>query len=606
MNRQDDAIGRELTFLYGPGGGGIEGELRALMGRHTGHGGDRGPSCAENRLDEGEAVLISYADSLLNPGEAPLRTLRRFLQTHAPGVVRTVHLLPFYPWTSDDGFSVVDDRAVDPAVGCWEDVAALREDVGLMFDVVLNHASVASRAFQGYLAGEAAYRDWFIDVNPTTDLSGVVRPRTSPLLTRFEGAHGPLHVWSTFSADQVDRNYANPRVLLNLVDITLGYLARGATILRLDAVTYLWKEIGTPCVHHPKTHAVMRLLRAVIDACYPQAVLLTETNVPHHENIRYFGSGYDEVSMVYNFALPPLVLHTFGSGDARDLATWASELRTPSQETTFLNFLASHDGIGVRPVEALLREEQVAAMVARVQAYGGLVSYRSAGRAQLPYELNISLFDALSDPAASEPQARAIDRFVAAHAIMLALAGVPAVYLHSLLGSRSDHANVAALGYPRAINRSKLDARVLAVELASLHGCRAQVLARLSALLRVRRREPAFHPQAPQRVLDLCPGAFALLRQGPAGAVVCVHDIRGEGLTIDHRALAALAGWSGPAHELLGGPALSPGGSVHLPGYGVAWWRGVTAERALESSAELRGSERTGGRPFSRNDRNGW
>jgi glucosylglycerate phosphorylase len=566
-----DAIARELTFLYGPSLGGIEGGLRALMRDH------RGPSRGAERLDEGEAVLISYADSLRAPGEAPLQTLRRFLRVHAPGVVRTVHLLPFYPWTSDDGFSVVDDRAVDPAVGTWEDVVALRQDVGLMFDVVLNHASVASRAFQGYLAGEAAYRDWFIDVDPETDLSAVVRPRTSPLLTPFEGAEGPLHVWSTFSADQVDRNYANPRVLLDLVDIVLGYLARGATILRLDAVTYLWKEIGTPCVHHPKTHAVMRLLRTVVDACYPQAVLLTETNVPHHENISYFGSGHDEVSMVYNFALPPLLLHTFGTGDARELSRWASELRTPSHETTFLNFLASHDGIGVRPVEALLREEQVAAMVARVQAHGGLVSYRSAGRAQLPYELNISLFDALSDPAANEPAARSVDRFVAAHAIMFALAGVPALYLHSLLGSRSDHANVAALGYPRAINRSKLDAAALAAELAQPDGRRAQVLARLSSLLRVRRRERAFHPQASQRVLDLGPGAFALVREDPEGAVVCVHDIGGEGLSVDHQALAALVGWSGSAHDLLGGPALTPGGRVRLPGYGLAWWRGAVA-----------------------------
>lgn len=571
------ALKQELTFLYGPERGGIEGELRALMERHGAPSAANGAGVASDRLDQGESVLISYADSLRAPDESPLRTLRRFLRQHAAGVVRTVHLLPFYPWTSDDGFSVVDDRAVDPAVGTWEDVAALREDVALMFDVVLNHASTASRAFQGFLADEPAYRDWFLAVDPATDLSAVVRPRTSPLLTPFVGARGPLHVWSTFSADQVDRNYANPRVLLDLVDIVLGYLARGATILRLDAVTYLWKEIGTPCVHHPKTHAVMRLLRSVVDACYPDAVLLTETNVPHHENISYFGSGHDEVSMVYNFALPPLVLHTFGTGDASDLSRWASDLRTPSNETTFLNFLASHDGVGVRPVEALLREEQVAAMVERVKAHGGLVSYRSAGGTQLPYELNISLFDALSDPSSGEPLERSIDRFVAAHGIMLALAGVPALYLHSLVGSRSDHANVEALGYPRAINRSKLDAAALSAELAAPTSRRAQVLARLSSLLRVRRREPAFHPQAPQRVLDLGPGAFALLRVGPEGAVVCVHDIGGKGVSVEHQSVAALAGWSGSAHDLLGGPALTPGGRVAVPAYGMAWWRGAVA-----------------------------
>ncbi|MFO7545351.1 MAG: alpha-amylase family glycosyl hydrolase, partial [Trueperaceae bacterium] len=477
--------------------------------------------------------------------------------------VNTVHLLPFYPSTSDDGFSVVDYLAVDPAVGDWSDVSSFGQDFSLMFDAVINHVSASSRWFQGFLAGEEPYVDYFLDVSPETDLSSVVRPRTLPLLTPVETVRGTRHVWTTFSADQVDLNYHTPEVLLDVVDVILAYVAHGAKILRLDAITYLWKEIGTACVHHPKTHRVIQLLRTIVDAVAPDVLLLTETNVPHVENVSYFGNGHDEAHMVYNFALPPLTLHTFASGDARPLRAWAASLDTPSEATTFFNFLASHDGIGVRPVERILAPEQVTALVERALRHGGRVSYRSeADVRQSPYELNIGYFDALSDPAADEPLERQVDRFVAAHAIAASLAGVTGVYVHSLLGSRWDRETAKRTGVNRAINRARFDLEALERELDDPASLRALVWQRLSNLLAVRRAEPAFHPQASQEVLPAPDGVFALRRGGRVTCLVNVTD-RPQVVEVGE----------GSGRDLLSGdtvPAEASGRHV-LPAYGVAW-----------------------------------
>jgi hypothetical protein len=171
---------------------------------------------------------------------------------------------------------------------------------------------------------------------------------------------------------------------------------------------------------------VIKLLRTVLEAATPGVVVVTETNVPHAENVAYFGDGRDEAQMVYNFALPPLTLHAIATGDARVLRDWAATgLRTPSDETAFFNFLASHDGIGVRPVEGILPRDQVGALAERVLARGGRVSRKTdVGGGESPYELNVSLFDALADPDA--PEDDGIRRLLAAHALMLACPACPA------------------------------------------------------------------------------------------------------------------------------------------------------------------------------------
>ena len=437
----------------------------------------------------------------------------------------------------------------------------------LMFDAVINHISRKSEWFRRFLAGDPAFARAFITVEPGVDLSQVVRPRALPLLTRVETAAGPRRVWTTFSEDQIDLNYADPQVLLRIVDVLLTYVAHGAEIIRLDAIAYLWKKIGTPCIHLEETHRVVKLFRAIFDAVAPGVMIITETNVPHEENIAYFGNGEDEAQLVYQFPLPPLVLHTFVHGDSRRLTAWAASLRPPSARTTFFNFLASHDGIGLRPVEGLLTSAEVEALVERTLRHGGYVSYKAnPDGSRSVYELNISYFDALSDPQGEEPLALQVARFVAAHAIILALQGLPALYVHSLFGSRSDRAAVERTGRRRAINRAKFRRDDLEAALADPASLRSQVYRALIRLLEVRRRHPAFHPGAEQRIHDWGKGFFVVERLAAEERIIAVVNVTAEGQRLN---LPLRGRWA----SLLDGTALTLPASTTLPPYGILWLR---------------------------------
>ncbi len=389
------------------------------------------PATPAAMWSERDVVLITYADQVRDAEGSPLQAQRRFLLDHAVNeVINCVHLLPFCPYSSDDGFSVIDYLAVDPAAGSWDDITQLGESFDLMFDLVLNHCSQHSRMFQGYLAGEKEFADFFIDQDPAVDLSGVVRPRSLPLLTPFESPSGTKHIWTTFSADQVDLNYANPAVLAAMLEVLVDYARRGARIIRLDAIAYLWKQVGTSCIHLPQTHAVVQLMRCVLDRAAPGTLVLTETNVPHEENISYFGSGTDEAHMVYQFSLPPLLLDAVHSGQTAVLKDWLSTLAPPSDLTTFFNFTASHDGIGVRPLEGIVPQQRVQRLADIVRDHGGLVNTRrNSDGSDSPYELNITYLDAIADRR-KVSAAEHSRRFLATQAIMLSMQGMPAVYFH--------------------------------------------------------------------------------------------------------------------------------------------------------------------------------
>jgi glucosylglycerate phosphorylase len=479
-------------------------------------------------LSEQDSVLITYADQLDEPNVFPLQTLIRFCEQYLSGLVNSIHILPFYPYSSDDGFSVIDYRAVNPVFGNWEHIFQLSRNFRLMFDAVINHASVQHEWFQAFLKDEPRYREYFVVVDGNPDLSHVVRPRALPLLTPFQTPSGPKRVWTTFSDDQVDLNFQNPDVLLEIIDTLLFYVAQGAQLIRLDAIAYLWKEIGTSCIHLPQTHRIIQLFRAVLDVLAPHVILITETNVPHVDNISYFGNGTDEAQMVYNFALPPLVLHAFHTGNSRVLSEWAAGLTLPSTQTTFFNFLASHDGIGINPARGILPDAEIDAVIQRVTEHGGLVSYKNdISGAQIPYELNINYFDALSNPHSEEPLSTQVDRFMSAQAIMLALVGVPGIYLHSLFGSRSWRAGVELTGRNRTINRQKFERAAFEQELRDESSLRHQVFQRYAQLLRARRASSAFHPHGNQELLKYGEAIFALLRFSPDGSehVLCLHNI---------------------------------------------------------------------------------
>jgi len=492
------------------------------------------PKAAKAGWSERDSLLITYADQVRQPPKPPLRALTDFCRSHLAGLISGVHMLPFYPSSSDDGFSVVDYRQVDPAYGSWSEILELGGEFRLMFDAVVNHVSSESAWFQSFLRQEAPYADFFLAPLAGADLSTVIRPRTSPLLTAFSTTSGERAVWTTFSADQIDLNYHNPPVLLEIIDLLLYYASQGASFLRLDAVAFLWKEPGTTCLHMPQTHQLVQLFRSVLDIAAPHVQLVTETNVPHQDNLGYFGDGRNEAQLVYNFALPPLVLDAFHQRTASTLTRWASSLATPSQETTFFNFLASHDGIGLNPARGLISAERIQALVERTLAHGGQVSSkRNPDGSRSPYELNINYFDALSDPQADEPLLVQIDRFMAAQAVMLSLAGLPGIYFHSLFGSRGWPEGVRQTGRPRTVNRQKLEHRTLEHELRTPGSRRALVFRRFVDLLRARQASPAFHPSAGQRVLDLGDAIFALVRTaaGVGDSVVCLHNLTDRRVT---------------------------------------------------------------------------
>lgn len=338
-------------------------------------------------FDNRTSVLITYGNTVRRPGEPGLCTLAEVLAKDVGAVVSDVHLLPLYPSTSDDGFAVVDHRRIDARLGDWEDVAALGATHGVILDFVANHVSASSPWFRAFLAGDPAYADFFVTRDPAFDASQVVRPRTTPLFHTYRRPDGsPVEVWTTFGPDQVDVNVANPEVLLALTDILLGYVARGARAVRLDAIGFLWKASGTRCIHLPQTHAIIKLWRVLLDGLAPGTCLLTETNVPHLENVAYFGNGSDEANLVYQFALPPLTLHSFVAGDASALTGWASAVGRVSGTATWFNFLASHDGIGMRASHGILDESQQEALVERTRAVGGRVSLAATADGSEVYE----------------------------------------------------------------------------------------------------------------------------------------------------------------------------------------------------------------------------
>ena len=561
-----------LTFLYGRKTGEMVcNQFREKLDRFSRDHPELSNASSVHPLSQSDTMLITYGDQVREPDRLPLKTLQEFFSAYISGWVSNIHLLPFYPYSSDDGFSVIDYWRVDERLGTWENIEDLSRDFGLMFDAVINHISRQSAWFKDYIAGKFPYTGYFLEVDPSQDLSQVFRPRTLPLLTQVKVGENTRHVWTTFSDDQIDLNYANPQVLLGILNILLFYVANHARFIRLDAIAFLWKEIGTPCLHLPQTHAVVKLIHSVFDLVAPGTMLITETNVPHQENISYFGDGSDEAQLVYNFALPPLVLHSFRAGDATKLSAWAAGLDLPSKQTTFFNFLASHDGIGVTPVSGILSEDEISGLVDQARSHGGLVSSRNlADGSQIPYELNISYFDALSDPKSGEPLERQIDRFITAHAIMFALAGMPGIYFHSLFGSRSWKEGVAITGHNRTINRQKLDRRELESELADVNSRRARVFFRLKALLEARRAHPAFSPYASQRILDLGPAVFCVLRGDPMDRqVVCLHNVAGshQSITLDLKSLDAQR-----ARDLVKGQSLAGERlSFDLPPYGTVW-----------------------------------
>lgn len=473
-------------------------------------------------------LMITYGDSIVSQdGRSPLTVLAEFLETHLQDTITGVHILPFFPYTSDDGFAIVDYTKVNAELGDWPEVKRIAQHFNLMVDLVVNHISSKHVWVQQFQANEKPGRDYLIEVDPDKDVSEVVRPRSTPLLTELQTADGPKHVWSTFSADQIDVNFENPDVLLEYVKIILFYVQAGARYVRLDAVGYLWKKLGTCCIHLPETHAIVQLIRELLQMIDPGIAIITETNVPIRENLSYFGNR-NEAHMIYNFSLPPLLLNALMQGRADYLRQWMMSMPPAPIGCAYFNFTASHDGIGMRPAEGLLTKEEYDALIATMRQFGGEVSMRSRpDGTESPYEINISLFDAMQGTVEGKDEWQ-IQRFLCSQTIMMSLEGIPAFYIHSLLATHNNHEGVKETGHKRTINRYKWDVDALNQALADPETPHAIVLAELRRLIKIRRRQRAFHPNATQYTLHPpTPAIFAFWRQSMARdqSIFSLHNL---------------------------------------------------------------------------------
>ena len=491
------------------------------------------PQSHHNYWDEEDIIMITYGDSVIRENEKPLVTLNNFLHQYCKNTINNVHILPFFPYSSDDGFSVIDYSTVNESLGSWEDIEAIAKDYGLMTDLVINHCSARSVWFDNFIKSEGPGSDFFFTADPQDDLSMVTRPRVSPLLRETETAEGTKHVWCTFSHDQVDFDFRNPKVLLAFVDIIKLYIDKGTKLFRLDAVAFLWKIVGSNSINLFQTHEVVRLLRTLIEHVDPSIIIITETNIPNRENLTYFGNA-NEAHAIYNFSLPPLLVNTLVTGDCTYLKSWMMSMPPAQNGTAYFNFIASHDGIGLRPAEGLLDDEEISDLVHTMQNFGGKISWRASEHGkQKPYEINITLFDALQGTTKG-PDRFQVDRFICAHSIMLGMEGIPGLYIHSLLGTSNDYEKVANTGQNRSINRRRWNIDELEALLDSPFSQHHKVLTRLSQLIRIRKAQPAFHPNATQFTLQLGNEIFGYWRQSldRKQSIFCVNNICDEEKTI--------------------------------------------------------------------------
>ena len=462
--------------------------------------------------NESDIFLISYGDSIVSAKDKKLKTLKNFVDEFLKPHFSNIHILPFFPFDSDDGFSITDYKKVRDDLGNWEDISLLSKDYRVMADIVINHASKQSEYFQEFIRGNFEYKDFFISLDEDEGFEEVVRPRSSDLFQEVEISNQKKYLWCTFSHDQIDLNFKNPRVLLFFIRLIYLYLRHGIKVFRLDAVAFLWKEKSTNCLNLPQTHEVVKLIRTILDNYNQNNLLITETNLPNLENLSYFGNG-DEANAIYNFTLPPLLLWTLLMGDSTALRKWSMGMPPAKEQTTYFNFIASHDGIGLRPTENILTDQERGTLIDIVKEFGGVISNRKKpDGTETVYELNIALLDAMKGTFKGIDHMQ-VDRFIACHAIMLSLEGIPAFYIHSVLGTTNDYELMKKNSQNRSINRKSWDINEIKNKLLDDKSINNQVYKSIINLVKIRKKQPAFHPNAIQFTFNLGKNFFGIWRQ---------------------------------------------------------------------------------------------
>lgn len=493
---------------------------------------------------EKDVILITYADSFKEKNTLPLQTLKKFLDVHLKDVINGVHILPFAPYSSDRGFSVIDFYQVKKEFGSWEDVQNIAKDYRLMVDLVLNHISAKSTWFQEFLNGNPEYKDYFISFSKeeiaVEEINKIIRPRATPVLTPFQTNWGERFVWTTFSVekmtDQVDLNYQNPEVFLEIIKVLLNFVKKGVKIIRLDAVPFIWKEIGTDCFSCPQVHTIIQLFREILNTICPSVRIITQVSASQEINASYFGNGQNEAQLIYNFALPPLTLQAFYSGDSGHLTSWAKTLQTPSKFTVFYNFLGVHDGIGVSGAKGILSENELKKMFDKIIEHGGLLSkkFLPSGEKAV-YEINSTWWSALNEK--DETFELALQKFLTSLAICFSLAGVPALYYHLLFGLENDLEGYRKSGIKRDVNRKNITFFDLKNKLQDQENREYKVFNAVKELIKKRMNSSVFNPNSKQEILDLDKRVFAVLRSNERTGekMLCLHNVSNDKIDVTYK-----------------------------------------------------------------------
>ena len=449
--------------------------------------------------------LITYADRL---GGGTLNDLRALLAGPLAGVFGAVHILPFYHPIdgSDAGFDPIDHTRVDPRLGDWSDVAALAGDIDVMADVIVNHMSSHSPQFQDYsmhgsgsrFEGLFLTRDAvFTQGASPADLAAIYRPRPGLPFTSVQLANGEERVlWTTFTAEQVDIDVRHRRGREYLDAILRTLAASGVKMVRLDAVGYAIKQAGKSCFMMPATYEFIAGFAAQARA------LGLEVLVEVHAHYRQQIEIARHVDWVYDFALPPLLLHACFFKTARVLREWIAQ-----RPINALNVLDTHDGIGIIDIGAaahdragqpgLVPPEELDQLVESIHRNSGGQSREATGAAASNldlYQVNCTFYDALG---------RDDGAYLLARAVQFFLPGIPQVYYVGLLAGVNDMALLRRTGVGRDINRQHFSSEQIALAFAK------PVVSQLLELIRLRNAHPAF-----------------------GGNFECAQDERGDWLTL--------------------------------------------------------------------------
>lgn len=502
-------------------------------------------NCGRNALSEDDATLICYANSVASRnGISPLGALKKFYDNHdLKKAFSSTHLLPFFPWDTDRGFSVKDYYEVAEENGTWDDIEELSKSTELMFDFVANHASIRNPIVQKAILAAVLPKDHpkydevkkfkdfvfvYTEENKPTDdeLSALSRPRAYPALTPFivfekdgelladlenkDHVHvkrgeidliGTGYVWTTFSRGkredgtektrQVDLNFLNPLVLVESLKILMFYAEKKARFIRLDAIGYIWKQIGRPSIHEDQCHLLLEVIKDFLSLVTPEVVTVAEVNEAQEMFFRYLGKGdHEQADLVYQFTHFPLAVYGLHTGDASYYKEWLKTIGHV-EGRQFVTILGSHDGLGLKPVRGILPESEIERFGdILVDEYKAMPNYAYLpGGKRIVYEACGTPWDLINK--SDLDLDTAIKRYKLVVAMGLTVRGIPGIYINGLLGA-NNYFPEEGLDENRTVNREIFSYNALTETLNDKSSQESRVFEMVKELLAIRRRESAF------------------------------------------------------------------------------------------------------------------